>query len=164
MAIHRALSHLGLTEQPLGSNDEPTGTIDGWLRAAGVDPAATAARKPWCASALSAWLELEHPYAGALRLVRSLRRVIIPLAGDAYCYPTNDRGNGHCGLVVGVQDAPHWVLGVEGNLDHGVRCVARSAADLEFGSAFAEGPGLLPIPSGAPFRVTRRYAGAGGTR
>lgn len=158
-AIERALAHLGLVEQPLGSNDEPTGTIDGWLRAAHAPEGS-----PWCASALSDWLELPEPCAGAVRLGSRFPRVAVPLAGDGFYYHTDDQGHGHCGLIIGVQDAPWWVLTIEGNLDHGVRCVARDAHRLKFFRVFDAGAGLLPIPNGVPFRETHPYAGVGGTR
>lgn len=158
-AVERALSHLGLTESPLGSNDEPTGQIDRWLRAAHAPDGS-----PWCASALSDWLELEHPIAGAQNLGRAHRAVAVPIAGDAYWYPTDGQGHGHCGLVLGVQDSPWWVMGVEGNLDHAVRVVARAAHELRFFRVFDDGLGLLPIPNGVPWRETKPYAGGGGTR
>lgn len=137
--IREAQKSLGLVEFPPGSNDDPRGIIDGWLKAARAKPG-----DPWCASALSAWLSTVTPVriAGAIRLGQHFTPVVTPWAGDIFWYPTNDKGNGHVGLIIGVGTIE--VMTIEGNCDNACRCVRRPRAGLRFSRPFDDTLGICP--------------------
>ena len=158
-AIRAACSYVGLAEKPLGSNDDPKGVIAGWLRAAGAPP-----KQPWCAAALSAWLEL--PLTKRSASAQALGRAFPacdPYAGAIMWYPTGS-WQGHCGLVIGYDANSRTVMTVEGNLDNAVRVVRRDAAasGIRFSDPFEEAVWPAPVINSVPFRVTR--AALGGTR
>lgn len=146
-------TYLGLEELPLGSNGEPTGTIQGWLERCGARPG-----DPWCAAFASHCLGVRR-IAGAQRLGRSFPATTEPWPGDVMWYPTTGE-QGHCGIVIGVGAVE--VMTLEGNLRHGVRCVRRPRAGLRFARTVIDTEGTCPgvVPS-----VTLVLgAGAQGTR
>lgn len=151
--IEHALRYLGLCEDPLGSNDEPTGTLDGWLKAAGAPPG-----EPWCASALSSWLALKPRYAGAQKLGKAFPATPAPLAADILWYPTDAKGHGHCGLVLGVElltDVLFDTMSLEGNCDNRVQVVRRRGNACQFArSPLPLGHALLHIAKGCPWMPT----------
>lgn len=134
-----ARPHIGLTEEPFGSNDEPTGTIDGWLKRAHAPEG-----EPWCASAASAWLSVVVPVAiaGAIRLGKKFPAVDKPWALDLFWYPTDDKGHGHVGLVIGVGATE--VMTLEGNCRNCVMVARRPIAGLNFSRTFDETIGTCP--------------------
>lgn len=128
-----------LIEKPFGSNDEPTGTIDRWLKASHAQEG-----DPWCAASVSEWLSTVIPVriAGAVRLGKHFPVTATPWAGDIGWYPTNTKGNGHVFLVIGVDS--HWVMSIEGNCDHACRCVRRPRVGLRFARTFEDVSGICP--------------------
>ena len=162
--IRECVAHLGLREQPPGSNRGPE--IDSWLRACGVPLGS-----PWCAASASYCMRTGAPdqwrarfgsvlgVAGALELGRRIGRITEkPLPGDYACYPTDDTGHGH-GFLVGGANAAE-VLTYEGNQRNEYRCLRRSRAGLLFyslGAPFGSAPG---VPDSVEFVQTN----AAGTR
>jgi hypothetical protein len=134
-----ARPHIGLTEEPFGSNDEPTGTIDGWLKRAHAPEG-----EPWCASAASAWLSVATPVAiaGAIRLGKHFPAVDRPWAFDLFWYPTDNKGHGHVGLVIGVGSTE--VMTLEGNCRNKVMVARRPIQGLNFSRTFDETIGTCP--------------------
>jgi hypothetical protein len=154
--IALAQVHLGLTEEPPGSNDDPGGLIRGWLARAGAVPG-----DPWCAAFTSHCLSAGTPalvrQAGAVSLGRLFPPTAEPLPGDVFWYPVGSSGHGHVGLVLGV--APREVMTLEGNCENAVRCVRRSRfplgsviSALRFSRTVEDTSGKVPgvIPSVPP--------------
>lgn len=139
LVIREGQKYIGLIEIPIGSNDEPTGTIDGWLKRCHAKEG-----DPWCASAASAWLSVVSPVniAGAIRLGQHFPSTMVPWAGDLFWYPTNDKGNGHVGLVIGVGISE--VMTLEGNCNNACRVVRRPRAGLRFSRTFDDTLGTCP--------------------
>jgi len=142
LSIGLGLMFVDFGEDPDGSNDDPQGLIRGLLARCSVAPALA-----WCAAFLS-FLIGKHNTASALSF-RTLYPVVQePIAGDVFCYPTNDKGNGHCGLVIGVDRASAMTL--EGNAGNRVRVHLRPRAGLTFSRPFGDTgtgrPGVLNAP------------------
>lgn len=145
--IFSAQTYVGLEEIPRGSNDDPQGIIRRWLERCGAKKG-----DPWCAAFVSHCLSVGlHPkipiaIAGAQRLGKSLPATSEPWPGDVMWYPTQE-GRGHCGIVLGVSASE--VMTIEGNQDHGVRCVRRPRDGLFFASALDDTTGTCPgvVPS-----------------
>lgn len=137
--IAEAQKYIGLTEQPIGSNDEPTGTIDGWLKTCRAKEG-----DPWCASACSCWLSVVQPVriAGAIKLGQHFPPTNNPWAGDLFWYPTNSKGNGHVGLIIGVGSTE--VMTLEGNCNNKCQVVRRPRVGLRFSRTFDETLGICP--------------------
>ncbi len=145
--VFSAQTYIDFLENPRGSNDDPQGIIRRWLERCGAKP-----RDPWCAAFVSHCLSVGlHPkvpiaIAGAQRLGKFLRATTDPWPGDVMWYPTQgDRG--HCGIVLGVSATE--VMTIEGNHDHGVRCVRRPRPGLFFASSVQDTVGTCPgvVPS-----------------
>lgn len=139
IVILAAQYYIGLVEDPPGSNDDPKGIIDGWLKAAHAKEG-----DPWCASAASAWLSVSTPVriAGAVRLGQHFPPVGSPWAGDLFWYQTNAKGNGHVGLVIGVGTTE--VMTLEGNCNNKCQVVRRPRAGLNFSRTFDDTLGTCP--------------------
>lgn len=139
LVLAAAQQYIGLVEDPIGSNDDPKGIIDGWLKAAGAREG-----DPWCASAASAWLSVATPIriAGAIRLGKHFPATDSPWALDLFWYPTDAKGHGHVGLIIGVGAIE--VMTLEGNCNNGVRVVRRPRAGLRFARTFDETLGTCP--------------------
>jgi hypothetical protein len=156
----RACSTVGLAENPVGSNDEPTGTIARWQKAANAPP-----RSPWCASGLSEWLELARRYASAQAIGKAFPECE-PAAGVIGWYPTG-LWEGHCWWVIGYDPLTSTVMDVEANCNNAVRCVRRDARLCRFSDPFAgpRGEPILPAPviadATVPFLVTRPFSTEG---
>lgn len=137
--IYEGRKFLGLKEFPPGSNDDPKGIIDGWLKRCQAPEG-----EPWCASALSAWLSVSVlvKIPGAQNLGRHFPAVTEPFAGDIYWFPTGTQGHGHCGLVVGVSALE--VMGYEGNSNNMCACVRRRRSGLRFARPFPDLIGVCP--------------------
>lgn len=151
--VEHALSYLGLIENPIGSNDEPTGVIDGWLKAARAPDG-----QPWCAAALSSWLGLSPRYASAQALGHAFPATRAPLVGDIMWYPTGE-WQGHCGLVIGIADLGRGLfdtMTIEGNSNNAVRVWRRRGTACQFSVSPIKGRdrALLPIPSHCPYTPT----------
>lgn len=131
--LERARLHVGHRES--APNDSVL--IRAWLRRCGItSPAA------WCA-AFASWC-LEHQdllvgpgedirvvaRAGALKLGLSFPETRDPQPGDLMFFATNDKGNGHIGVVVDV--LPTNVLCIEGNSANQVRYVIRKRSEVRF--------------------------------
>ena len=135
--VKRAQTWLGFTEGP--GNRGPQ--IDAWLRACGAPLGS-----PWCAAFGSYCLQASElgnvpKIAGALNLVRALHPTDFPLPGDGFAYPTDDKGHGHFGIVIGVEIPTSEVMldgleimTIEGNQRNAVRRLVRPVAGLKFGS------------------------------
>lgn len=133
--IHAAQSWIGLTEEPIGSNDEPRGVIRGWLTHAGARPG-----DPWCASFLSHCIGTVS-IASAQAIGKHFPATSTPFAGDLFWFPT-DTVHGHCGVVIGVGASE--VLTIEGNCNNAVRCVRRERSKLRFGRVIEDTSGTCP--------------------
>jgi hypothetical protein len=134
---------VGLVEDPPGSNTDPKGLIAGMLARAGIAvPAA------WCAAFLSFVLGVP-PCAGALRLAHRYQETSTPSPGDVFAYPTDDKGSGHCGLIVGVN--PFEVATIEGNSGNRVakQRRLRTQPNLRFYRVLG-GTGQAPVPAEWP--------------
>jgi hypothetical protein len=145
--IREAQCWIGLTENPVGSNEDPAGTIRGWLTRCGAHP-----REPWCASFLSHCIGTVK-IAGAQALGKHFPPTPLPVAGDIFWYPTGAAGSwtGHCGLVIGVSAME--VMTLEGNCDNAVRCVRRNRfAKLRYSCVIRDTSGTHPgvVPSVPP--------------
>jgi hypothetical protein len=134
-----AQKFLGLKEFPPHSNLDPQGIIKAWVERCGAQPG-----EPWCASGLCAWLSvvMELRIPGALNLGRHFPETTTPWACDIYTFPTNAKGNGHCGLVIGV--GLKEIMGIEANSNDEVACVRRARMGLRFGRTFDETLGTCP--------------------
>lgn len=141
LTIFEAQRFIGLMENPIGSNDDPEGIIDGWLKAAHAREG-----DPWCASAASAWLSVALPspvrIPGALNLLRHFPTTDKPWAGDIAGYPTDKKGHGHVFLIIGVGATE--VMTIEGNCDNGCHCVRRPREGLIFARTFDDIIGTCP--------------------
>lgn len=139
LVIREAQKFIGLVEDPPGSNDDPKGIIDGWLKTCHAKEG-----DPWCASALCAWLSVVTPIRipGAIRLGKHFTSTTTPWAGDIFWYPTNDKGNGHVGLIIGVTASE--IMTIEGNCNNACRCVRRPRAGLQFSQTFDDRLGTCP--------------------
>lgn len=134
--IETAQRHLGLVEEPPGSNEDPSGHIKAWLRACGAPP-----RQPYCAAFASECLTaggVTIRIAGAQALGKSLEPTNTPMAADQLWFPTNG-WQGHIETVIGRSATEVMTIG--GNVRDGVRCVRRPRAGVRFGRA--------PYPIGA---------------
>lgn len=139
-----AQTFLGLEEVPLGSNRDPGGLIEGWLRRCpGAKPG-----DPWCAAFASHCLGFAR-IAGAQALGKHLAATTQPMPGDVMWYPTGE-WQGHCGIVLGV--SADEVMTIEGNLRHGCRVARRPRPGLRFGQTVQDTSGTCPgvVPSVAP--------------
>jgi hypothetical protein len=155
--ITRAQAHLGLTEDPPGSNADRAGLIRGWLARCGAVPG-----DPWCAAFTSHCLSglagtgRRVECAGARALGKLFPPSGEPRPGDIFWYSVGVAGHGHVGLVLGVAGAE--VMTIEGNCANMVRCVRRPRAGLNFARtveavAGGEGgkvPGVVPSVPAAP--------------
>jgi hypothetical protein len=150
--IQSAQVWIGLSESPPGSNDDPAGTIRGWLTRCGARPG-----DPWCASFVSKCIGTVA-IPGAQVLGRHFPAVTMPFAGDIFWFPTSPVF-GHCGIVIGV--GAHEVMTLEGNCQNAVQCVRRARDQLRFSRVIADASGTCPgvVPT-APFMATN----AAGTR
>ena len=152
--IEEAQTYIGLTEDPIGSNSDPSGFIRAWLARCFAN-----AGDPWCAAfasfALSAGLATQVRQAGAQALGRRFPKTTQPVTGDLFWFPTGPV-KGHVGLVLGV--APLDVMTLEGNCDNAVRVVRRDRAQLNFSRTVDDTggtcPGVVPDTPHAP-TVTR---------
>ncbi|MET0410234.1 MAG: CHAP domain-containing protein [Polyangiaceae bacterium] len=93
-----AFAHV--VEVPLGSNSDPEGWILRWLeRCPGCKP-----HDPYCAAFVS-WVISQSltkvAIGGALALGRHFPETDDPVCGDIFTIPTNDKGAGHTGFVLG---------------------------------------------------------------
>jgi hypothetical protein len=130
----RATVHVGLRESP--SNDDPGGIIRAWLRGAGVGvPAA------YCASAVSAWLDIWPGEPGAQKLGKRFQEAGSPGFCDLGWYPTGP-WQGHVFLVIGGD--PDEVLTLEANAQNQVGVFRRERGPLRFATPFARPGGELP--------------------
>lgn len=135
-----AREHLGLREEPPGSNSDATGLIRAWLARCGARPG-----DPWCA-AFASWCLSEGLrelvcQAGAQALGKRFPVTTLPTAGDLFWFPTA-RVRGHVGLVIGV--GPHEVMTIEGNCGNAVRCVRRDRKGLRFSRTVEDTSGMIP--------------------
>jgi hypothetical protein len=141
-AVRLALMFVGTTEDA-GANNDSKGYIAGMLARAGIaTPAA------WCAAFLSFVLGVP-PCAGALRLAHRYQETRTPSPGDMFAYPTDDKGAGHCGLIVGVNDLE--VATIEGNSGNRVAKQRRDRKQpsMRFYRVLG-GTGSAPVPSEWP--------------
>lgn len=155
--VRWALSQVGRAETPPGSNR--SASVDAWLRRCGVDVGL-----PWCAAFVSAALSEAGPVvamAGAVALGSKFMSVSNPLPGDLMWYRTNDRGNGHIGIVTGVD--PSTVMTVEGNVDSRVGVWLRARDEVHFSRPCLDLTGADRCP-GLIASVPLRAAVAAGTR
>lgn len=137
--IREGQKYIGLVEIPPGSNDDPEGIIDGWLKTCGAKEG-----DPWCASSASCWLSVSTPVRipGAIRLGRHFPPTDNPWVGDLFWYPTNNKGNGHVGLILGVGSTE--VMTLEGNCNNMCQVVRRPRVGLNFSRAFDDTLGTCP--------------------
>jgi hypothetical protein len=137
--IAEGQKYIGLVEYPPGSNDDPKGIIDGWLKHCRAKEG-----DPWCASAVSCWLSTVLPIrqAGAIKLGQHFPPTDSPWAGDLGWYPTNDKGNGHVFLIIGVGMTE--VMTLEGNCNNKCQVVRRPRPGLRFARTFDETLGSCP--------------------
>lgn len=152
-----ALRQVGRAETPPGSNR--SATIDAWLRRCGVGVG-----NPWCAAFVSAALSEAGPVvacAGAVLLGSKFMAVDAPLPGDLLWYRTNDRGNGHIGIVTGV--SADLVMTVEGNVDSQVGVWLRDRHALQFSRPCLDTTGAERCP-GVIASVPVRPVNGAGTR
>lgn len=124
--IRTALEHIGVTEQPPGSN---RGTmVDLFLAPAGIEG------QPWCAAFVS-WVlrEARQPWSkyhvSVAEMAHAERQVTgrAPLVGDVF-YILRPDGAGHCGFVMGVN--PGEIMTLEGNCNNAVRVGRRDTSKL----------------------------------
>lgn len=136
--IAEAQPFIGLVEDPPGSNDDPKGIIDGWLKAAHAKEG-----DPWCASAVSAWLSKVNPVriAGAVRLGQHFPATDSPWVGDIGWYSTGG-GHGHVFLILGVGSTE--VMTLEGNCSNECQVVRRPRAGINFSRTFDDTLGTCP--------------------
>lgn len=139
-AIFRALQYVGVSEDA-GPNEDSSGHIRRWLAEAGAPPGSA-----WCAAFVSEFLPAtEPPCAGALNLARRYPK-IPPTAlqlFDLFAYPTDDKGHGHVGYVIGFRAAEAHaggalIMTLEGNAQNACRVQLRRAEAL--GMRFARAP------------------------
>lgn len=142
--VERAISQLGRTETPPGSNR--SASIDAWLRACGVAPG-----NAWCA-AFASWCLGDRAIAGAVLLGQSFPETTSPSPGDLFWYRTNDRGNGHIGVITGVDRAAGVAMTVEGNVDSQVGCWRRDLSKVHC-SRTVDGGGTAPVIASVPMRA-----------
>jgi hypothetical protein len=123
--LKRALTFRGLAEDPPGSNDERTGTIDRWLKLCHAPEG-----EPWCASGACEFLQLPGiRIAGALRLLAAFPMTDDPIPLDIGGFPTGG-GKGHVFVILGA-DADE-VMTLECNADNAVRVWRRPRQGLIF--------------------------------
>jgi hypothetical protein len=136
--IRAGQKYIWLKEIPPGSNDDPDGIIDGWLKAARAKEG-----DPWCAAAASAWLSTVTPIriAGAVKLGQHFTPTDNPWVGDLFWYPTGG-GKGHVGLVLGV--SINEIMTLEGNCNNACRVVRRPRTGLRFSRTFDDTLGICP--------------------
>jgi hypothetical protein len=141
--VERARLHVGHRET--SNNRSPL--IDAWLRRCGLGPGYA-----WCA-AFASWCVEERAdrklggslpvaQAGAQNLGRMFPDTSTPQGGDLMWFPTDDKGAGHVGIVVGV--SPDEALCIEGNSENKIRIVRRLRSDVRFSTTRVEtwdGPG-----------------------
>lgn len=132
--VQRALSHVGHRET--AENDSPL--IREWLERCGInEPAA------WCA-AFASWCLEDVALAGAVKLGRAYPETHTPKPGDLMWFPTNDKGNGHVGIVVEVDERE--ALCVEGNSANRVRLVRRLRSEVRFSRTRGPDPAWAAAP------------------
>lgn len=134
--VERAQQHIGLTEDPPGSNRDPRGLIENWL-----DDCRALPGQPWCAAFASYCLGTTVRIAGAQALGKHFQATVSPYPGDVMWYPTQG-WQGHCGIVIGA--TPDEVMTIEGNCENAVRCVRRKRSGLRFGCAIESHVGICP--------------------
>lgn len=154
--ILAAQPFLGLVEDPPRSNTDPRGIITKWLQRCGANPG-----DPWCASSLSAWLSVVVPVKipGAMNLGRHFLEVPSPFVCDIGFFPTDNKGHGHCFLIVGVSETE--IMTYEGNCDNACRCVRRARTpNIRYSRPIIEMTGTCPgVVSTVPLMTM-----GGGTR
>jgi hypothetical protein len=143
--IRAAQKHLGLVEDPIGSNTEPLGIIQGMLQICGARGG-----DPWCAAYASHCLTfgLGTPVrcASAQALGKMFPSTNNPMAGDLAWYPT-DSVHGHVWVVTGITPigvTPAEVMGIEANSNNRVRCTRRPMVGLRFARTVADVTGRCP--------------------
>lgn len=89
-----------VVEVPIGSNRDPEGWIKRWIEhCPGCRPG-----DPYCAAFLSWCISQTQPkvaIGGALALGRHYPETDDPVCGDIFTFPTNAKGAGHTGFVLG---------------------------------------------------------------
>lgn len=150
--IQRALSHVGVCEDPPGSNRGVR--IDAWLDRCNVQRG-----NPWCAAFASWCLYDGTAIAGAVRLGESFAATGEPLPGDLMWYRTDRRGRGHIGIVIGVGRLE--VMTVEGNVDSRVGVWRRARGAVHFSRPVLDTSGVC---AGIIESVPQRPVTAEGTR
>lgn len=155
-AVRRALAHYGLVES--APNEDPSGIIRGWLKAAGAQPG-----DPWCASFASDCLG-GYRSASAVTLGKHYPVVAFELAlpADLLWFPTDEHGHGHVEMVLGTDRARRLAMTVGGNVANGVRLSLRPADRVNFSRTVNDSrgtcPGILFGHADVPLRVPS-YAG-----
>lgn len=131
--LTKAVSLVGMVEQPLGSNRGPM--IDLWNKAAGIPVGS-----PWCAAfATSMYRESKRnpftkPMGSTYKIVdwaKANKRTVEPRAtamgGDIFAILRGD-GHGHVGLVA--CDLGDRVATIEGNAGNAIKKLVRKKSDL----------------------------------
>lgn len=131
--VERALLHIGIAEEPLGSNRGAL--IDHWLKRCGVripiDPKEWAPENAWCAAFVSYCLSV--PGYDEVKLARVIDLVAkypaIPfeqtLPGDLGYLINPDGRTGHIWLLTGRDNVKRETMQVEGNTGNIVACTRR---------------------------------------
>jgi len=139
--VRAAQLFLGLVEEPIGSNADPAGLIQGWLERCGARSG-----DPWCAAFACNCLGSVR-LAGAQALGKYFPPTSSPMPGDLIWHSTGGR-RGHCGILIGA--SAYEVMGIEGNLRHAVRCARRERqGSLFFSRTIVDTEGTCPgvVPS-----------------
>ncbi len=131
--VSRAISMLGVTEDPPGSNRGLR--IDEWLQRCDAGSG-----QPWCA-AFASWCLGKVAIASAQTLGGRFPGTMNPIPGDVMWYPTSG-WQGHCGIVTGANATE--VMTVEGNNAHAVRCVRRPRLLVRFCRTVSDISGSVP--------------------
>ncbi len=143
--VRAAQQHLDLIEDPPGSNSDPAGLIQGWLKACGAKSG-----DAWCAAyashCLSFGLGRRIREAGALKLGELFAPTANPIAGDLAGFATGG-GFGHIFIIAGVAPIgtlPREVMGIEGNCNNSCCCTRRPFDELRFWRTVPDVSGRCP--------------------
>jgi hypothetical protein len=153
-AVERALVHIGICEEPLGSNRGAL--IDHWLRRCGVPVPKDNRPMPqnaWCAAFVSYCLSV--PGYEEVRLARVIDLVAkypeIPygetLPGDLGFLINPDGKTGHVWLLTGRDDVAGLTMQIEGNTGNKVACTRRGVQRY---LRTMSSPTMPGIPNGVP--------------